>query len=178
MRCTYTLSFSFCARGTHFAPFLRRETAADIRAYIGISSYREPFYLMYDPVNAIDKTGHLSLTLYGDRLSLLRLLSSSAVTGETHSADLSPSVRVPARPYRREKLICILFSFFLPLFLSSSPSRVSDGNKRNDRDPRARWSDRSGGINDSVRRRSQFVSRRSPIVEGGGAPLSLPGHKI
>lgn len=38
-------------------------------AYIGISSYREPFYLMYDPANAIDKTAHLSLTLYGDCLS-------------------------------------------------------------------------------------------------------------
>jgi len=37
--------------------------------YIEISSYREPFYLMYDPTNAIDKTARLSLTLYGDRFS-------------------------------------------------------------------------------------------------------------
>lgn len=78
---TYTfLSSSLFARGAHILQhFLSRPAREKERdhphrcrctlANIGISSYREPFYLMYDPANAIDKTAHLSLTLYGDRLS-------------------------------------------------------------------------------------------------------------
>lgn len=70
----FLIFLSVCACSTHFALSLQSARDHSHRhrytpANIGISSYREPFYLMYDPANAIDKTTHLSLTLYGDRLS-------------------------------------------------------------------------------------------------------------
>lgn len=48
-----------------------RPVARYTRVYKNFFSYWEPFCLIYDSANAIDKTAHLSLTLYGDRLSRL-----------------------------------------------------------------------------------------------------------
>lgn len=161
MRCTYTLSFSFCARNTFctHSPARARASApaADIRAYIGISSYREPFYLMYDPANVIDKTAHLSLTLYGDRLSLLRLLPSFVVTGEARSLPAlraCPNATLSTRNSRRyvffSSPLALLLSLCLYVFVCLvSPTATFSASTE----------DRSGGINDSVRRRSQFVFR-------------------
>lgn len=115
-------------RGTHFAPFLRRNraVATDIRAYIGISSYREPFYLMYDPANAIDKTAHLSLTLYGDRLSR----SAPFFFPPCHRRGDHFDPRVARDPTVAGKAItCILFS------LHRRDSERNDRDRRGDRSP-------------------------------------------
>lgn len=91
MKCIGSHSFVRTYTFLSFPPSLRAKGATDIlhflsspgernhlpprarytRVYKNFFSYWEPFYLIYDSANAIDKTVHLSLTLYGDRLSRL-----------------------------------------------------------------------------------------------------------
>lgn len=149
---------------------VERHTAQSLlRGYIGISSYREPFYLMHDPTNAIDKATDLSSTHYRMIVSLHVRFDPFFICRRYQWA----SFGVRRDRFEREKLlpVCLLFLAF-PVAALNVTSVMVVGSTTVDRF--------LVGINDSIRRRSQFVvcQQESDAGEDSAILIALLEHKI
>lgn len=129
---SFVRTFSYLSlcekRATDILHFLssHRETTPPRRAvrytrvYKNFFSYWEPFCLIYDSANAIDKTAHLSLTLYGDRLS--RLVGSFLLPLPSTKIILCSS----RYPFNEN-----MYPFFLPLSCNNKCDAIVVESTRN-----------------------------------------------